>query len=449
MQRDARDLALSASSAEAAALFDTVVEHYVKYRADTAQLVGQLIAADPEFALGHCLKGYFTLLSCKAANVAAAGACLEAARLHSGNATVRERQHIEALAHWRSGDVEAALATWERILAVHPLDLVALRLAHFSYFWRGEARAMRDSVLRTEPAWSSTVPGYGTWLAMAAFGQEECGEYGMAERSARRAVELDPADLWATHAVAHVLEMQGRPQEGVGFLAEQEAHWEGANNMAHHLAWHRALYHLELDDFEAVLLLYDRRVRPLDSALVQAQPDLYIDIQNAASLLWRLELLGVAVGSRWAELADRAEGRIGDHVQLFTLPHFMMTLAADQRWQACARMLEALRREGAAGASPDARILGDLALPACEAVIAHRRGEHGRVVALLAPVRDALWRLGASHAQRDLFDQMLADSAQISGRVEVLTALLPKLAIGRGRPPEERKAYARVGQLTS
>jgi hypothetical protein len=44
--------------------------------------------------------------------------------------------------------------------------------------------------------------------------------------------------------------------------------------------------------------------------------------------LLRLELLGIDVGDRWIELADKAEKRIGDHVILFTVPHWMMALSA-------------------------------------------------------------------------------------------------------------------------
>src|SRR5262249_17880511 len=152
-----------------------------------------------------CLKGYLTMLSCKAANVPAAGSALADARRHGRDATAREQLHVDALAYWHGGDIEAALGVWEAILTEYPLDLVAMRLAHFNYFWRGEAEAMRDSVLGRRRAWSKDVPGYGTYLAMSAFGYEECGDYADAERTGREAVALDPADLWATHAVAHVI----------------------------------------------------------------------------------------------------------------------------------------------------------------------------------------------------------------------------------------------------
>ena len=79
-----------------------------------------------------------------------------------------------------------------------------------------------------------------------------------AEPSGRAAIEIDPGDLWGAHAVAHVMEMQGRHAEGIAWLDELEPNWEGGNNLLHHLWWHRALFHLERREFDAVLDLYDR-----------------------------------------------------------------------------------------------------------------------------------------------------------------------------------------------
>jgi len=48
------------------------------------------------------------------------------------------------------------------------------------------------------------------------------------------------------------MEMQGRRAEGIAWLEALEPHWEGGNNLMHHLWWHRAMYHLEHRDFDTV-----------------------------------------------------------------------------------------------------------------------------------------------------------------------------------------------------
>jgi hypothetical protein len=268
------------------------------------------------------------MLSYKQANVPVAVAAAETARGLIAHATPREKAHVAALDAWIAGDVEGASRIWDEIVAAHPLDALAFRLAHGTNFWLGRAGAMRASADSVLPVWGRDLPGYGTLLACHCFAAEECGDYAVAEPAGRAAVEIDPGDVWGTHAVAHVMEMQGRHVEGIAWLDELERHWEGGANLLHHLWWHRALFHLERREFDAVLDLYDRRFRNLDSALTKAAPDLYIDVQNAASMLFRLERLGVGVGDRWTEIADKAETRIGDCLSTFTLPHWMMSLAA-------------------------------------------------------------------------------------------------------------------------
>src|SRR5262249_27938298 len=68
-------------------------------------------------------------------------------------ATAREQSHVEALDAWSAGDLDRTLAIWETILADHPTDTLALRLAHLKYFWLGRPRDMLASVERVVPQW--------------------------------------------------------------------------------------------------------------------------------------------------------------------------------------------------------------------------------------------------------------------------------------------------------
>lgn len=409
MHHDMHGLPISTASAAAAAAFDRTTLGYLKYRADVSARLAEVFDADAEFGLAHCLKGYFAMLSYKQANVPIAVDAANAARRLTASATPRERAHVAALDAWICGDLDRALAVWEEILRAHPLDVLAFRLAHFNNFWLGRPADMRASVERVLPKWDRDLPGYGTILSCHCFAHEECGDYATAEPSGRAAIEVDPGDIWGTHAVAHVMEMQGRHAEGIAWLDELERHWDGGNNLLHHLWWHRALFHLERREFDVVLDLYDRRFRNLSSPLTQAQPDLYIDVQNAASMLFRLELLGIDVGNRWNEVADKAEARIGDCLSAFTLPHWMMALAAAERGESARRMLKAMRTSRGDGTVD--RIVARVALPICEAVLAHRKNEYKCAVDLIRPVLDDMHQLGGSHAQQDVLMQLFLDSA--------------------------------------
>ncbi|MBV9247881.1 MAG: hypothetical protein JO227_01355, partial [Acetobacteraceae bacterium] len=288
MPRDAQGLAVTTRSEAAVHALDHVIEGYVGYRADVANRLSALLELDPDFGLAHCLQGYFAMLTYKAAALPAVRQAATRARQFTANATPREQAHVAALEAWVEGEPERATAIWQQIVDEHPRDMLAFRLAHFINFWLGRPHAMLVSVLGVEKHWSDSVPGYVAILACRCFAHEECGHYMEAEAAGRAAIERDPSDLWAAHGVAHVLEMQGRRGEGLLWLDQLARHWDGASNIRHHLWWHAAMFHLERGDTGRVLALYDEAFRDHRSPLTQAQPDLYIDVQNAASMLWRL-----------------------------------------------------------------------------------------------------------------------------------------------------------------
>jgi len=444
MAHDLHGLPIS-TSPEAGAAFDKTVSAYLKYRFDTPEHLKRTLTADPEFALAHCLRGYFTMLSYNQASVPRAVEAARNARAHSAHATARERAHVDALEAWIAGDLDRMIAVWEEILAGHPTDVLALRLAHFNNFWLGRPQDMAASVERVLPKWGRELPGYGTLLACRAFALEECGDYAGAEPAGRASVEIDPGDVWGTHAVAHIMEMQGRHQEGIAWLDQLERHWVGGNNLLHHLWWHRAMFHLERGETAEVLALYDRRFRDLASPVTQAQPDLYIDVQNAASMLFRLERHGVDVGARWNEIADKAEARIGDCLSAFTLPHWMMALAATGRDEAAARMVEGMRTFAKSNTTA-ATIVREISVPICEAVLAHRCGEPARAVALMRPVLADMHRLGGSHAQQDVLEQLFLDAAVKADSADDVRLLLARVK-RHPVPPHSRVGYSEAAKL--
>ena len=56
--------------------------------------------------------------------------------------------------------VEATII-WDDILQTHPTDILALKLAHDTYFYLGYQKEMKDSVERVLPHWSPDIPLYG------------------------------------------------------------------------------------------------------------------------------------------------------------------------------------------------------------------------------------------------------------------------------------------------
>ncbi len=446
MTRDERGLMLSTDSTEAAALFDRAVEHYLKFHADTMALVGQMLAADPHFVMGNCLKGYLLLSAANPAFRPQITATLAAAEAGAAVATTRERRHVAAFAAWAQGALDRSFAIWREILDADPTDLLAVRICDTSWFRHGQTAKILEQADRLASGWSAELPGFDCFRTVWAFAHEEAGDTAGAEHAVDQAIATDPTNYFAQHVKAHVLEMECRPREGRDWLARQEIHWSLGNQLIHHLWWHRALMELELGDLDAVLESYDSNIRNLDEPMTRAMPDNFVDLQNAPAILWRLEQMGIAVGDRWEELADKAEARIGEAGHPLLVPHLMMALAATGRMAAAERFLAALREvadapDGARGARWAAPAIRDVIIPVCEAALAHRLGDYSRVVDLLAPRRERIRLLGGSNAQRDIFTQMLVAAAMKAGSRNIVGEIIAHEAQTRAVPPTERAGY--------
>ncbi len=431
---------MTAANPDAAAALDAAVTAYLGLRTDPGDHLKAALAADPELILGHVLRGYFLLLFANRELAARARRSLDAA-LAAGRdrANPRESLHIAALEAWCGGDAAGALARWNAILIDYPRDAAALKLAEYWHLYSGDGAGLRGNVARVLHAWDEAVPGFGFVLGMQAFGLEECGAVDEAETLGRRAVERNPADVWAAHAVTHVLETTGRQREGGAWIDGLASHWGAVNHFVRHVWWHRALFQLELGAFDAALDLYDREIR-------RESTSEYLDIANAASLLWRLESEGVESGDRWSELAARSAERI-DHMLVFADAHYVLALASSDEPSAARALgvaLESAARYAGAGGETQAAVMRDCGLALCDAIVASRRGDFGRAADLLYPLRRALRRIGGSHAQRDLFEQMLIHAAIAADRPAMARALLSERVRLRPRSGLSWRRYAGV-----
>jgi hypothetical protein len=181
---------------------------------------------------------------------------------------------------------------------------------------------------------------------------------------------------------------------------------------------------LELEEYDRVLALYDREVRGQST-------DEYLDLANAASLLWRLEQADVDVGARWHELAGHATAHADDHALVFVDMHYLMALAAAGHDAAVQRFMDSCERFASTQSATEARVMSEVGLPIARAVVAHRTGRYADVVDHLMPVRMRVREIGGSHAQRDVFDQLLIDAAWRARRADVAVELLQERTTAR------------------
>lgn len=318
--------------------------------------------------------------------------------------TDRERQFATAIAHWAEGRPAEALAAHAELQRAHPRDLCALKLGQYHAFNLGDSPAMLRLAWTAAPA-AHDLP----WLhGMLAFAHEQCHDLHEAEASARHALMLEPAEPWAEHALAHVMLTQGRHAEGAAFMARASGPWAGLTSfMRSHNWWHLALFHLELGDEAAALALYDRQVWGLDKTYSQDQV-------GAVSLLARLALAGADTGDRWQDLAEHLRTRTADQVQPFLDLQYLYGLACAGRPEADVLLANIARFAPQAPAATRAAWV-QVAVPAAHGLVAHARGRWAEAADALGAALPRLARIGGSHAQRDLFEQVWLDALARSG----------------------------------
>jgi tetratricopeptide (TPR) repeat protein len=376
-------------------------------RGDTLALARQAIAAAPRFVPARLLEANLLAASRDVRDFEAAGWAF--ARLHGLPMNRHEALHVSALALAIDGDAAAASRLYDAILEEEPHDALALWVAHTWDYFLGNAQALRARSTRVLRHWSPSLPGYHAVLSLHAFGLEECGDYGAAEEAARRALELEPDDVRAEHALMHVFEMQGRAAEG---LQRPVRRW------TNHLRWHRALFHLQMNSPEKALQTYDERMR-LDEL-----PDLI----DASALLWRLRLGGADVDSRFRVVAARWAQHAEDAFCAFNDLHAMMAFVGAGRWDWAQRLLAAQERrlERATGANHDmTRLVG---YPAGRALAAFGRGDFTTAEGLLRSLPPVAHRIGGSHAQRDVLQLTRAAAAHRRFSVKGYFHVSPNLA---------------------
>lgn len=409
MQQDARGVAHSGASAFARDQYDVAVKQFQTYVGDPVATLDAALADSPRFASAHLFKALALITAGERSLLPAVRDALRMAGECAGGATARERMLLAAAERLAAGDWHAGAVQLDHVLAECPRDAVALQAGHLMDFCRGDATSLRDRVSRVLPHWNAATPGYSHVLGMHAFGLEEMNQYAEAEAAGRHALELEPRDGWAVHAVAHVMEMQGRIDEGAAWLTGREADWAPDNAFAFHNWWHLALFHMDAARYGEVLALYDRHVHP-------APAQLALTLVDATALLWRLHLERVDVGDRFVQLAEEWEARLESDrgFYAFNDVHAMLAFVATARTAAIERQ-HANLAVAAAGTDANAAMSYEVGIPLAQGIEAFGRGHYAAAVDLLEPVRPIAHRFGGSHAQRDLVSLTLIEAALRGG----------------------------------
>jgi len=414
MLADCQGNPVTGATPESLACYENAVRAFNIYRGDPIAFADQAIDLSPDFAMARVLKAYLFALSTEPEATAEAATIVDG--LKEMTLDDRSASHVAALSHLVAGNWTKAAVQLDKHNMAYPRDLVAVQTGHLIDFFRGNARNLRDRILRVLPHWTADVPGYSILLGLVSFGYEEASNYARAEDAGRHALDLEPLDCWAHHAVTHVMEMQGRAQDGVGWMITREPHWSGDDNFFKvHNWWHRAVFHIDLGQTEDALALYDSTLRADKSEVA-------VDLVDASALLWRLDISGHDVGDRWQEQSDIWMQHGDGKLYPFNDWHAAMSHLGAGRQERVEGILAAYRNP----ADTDSEVAvwrRDIGQPLIEGFRAFHKGDYAVAVEKLHPARFIANAFGGSHAQRDVIDWTLTEAALRAGNAGVATAL--------------------------
>ena len=401
MDRDAWGLPVTTTSIEALAHYDRGARGLLGWEASALDEFQEATRHDPNLAVAHAGAAVCLFLEERFAEARAAA---ETARAAAATQSERERGHVESLALLVSGRPPDAERAMRAHLGAHPRDIVVLQRLYYVWFWQGRFPEMLDFTTAMRRHYTD-APFFG---GLHAFAVEEAGRCDEAARLAESAIERDPRDAWAVHALAHALYEAAAFDPGIGRLPGATGRCVGLNWFRNHLLWHLALMHFGKGD-------YHRASAIGRSAFERAPSRIAGDLHDSISLLWRLMLIGEDVGPRWAAFAGIARERLDRQGLLFHAAHLAMALSAGSDWATADRQLSMLRERAPKDTTG---VVAAVLIPLIEGLHAFAGGDYPRTIDRIEPLRDRIVELGGSRAQRDVFHDTFIEACFRAGDTE-------------------------------
>ena len=338
----------------------------------------------------------------------------------------RETMLTTALQQLLDQQYELAATTLETLTTQWPEDLCAAKFCEFAYYLLGQhhcGQRFREHMNRLAPVHA----GDPDYLAMAAFASELCDDFTTAETLGHEALEIEPRNPWAHHALTHAMIRQGKVAQSKAMMEAFMPTLATCGRMVHcHNAWHLGLLYLED-------LAFDQATTLLDEHIWNITPDYVGEQIDAISLLCRMELVGCAMDRYWSNIADHIEPRSREMSMPFLNAHFAYALARAGRHEPLDAMLNAVQTRAEANDAEARRVWALSGGKTVQAAAAFGRGDMAGATMLLRDALPTLARIGGSDAQDDMFRQMYLVGLRKTRKTAQAKVYFKKMTINKQR----------------
>jgi hypothetical protein len=396
---DRYGLPLSTSSEAAAEAYRGGIDLMLSAWSGAASAMDRAIEADGDFALAYAARARNHLIYAEIEQAREKAAT--ARKLVARNGTAREQSHVEILALTTEGQPVKALKMtlehledWPRDALILSLPLGAFGLYAFS--------GMADHDQARVDLCEKHRHHYGDdwwFLTYLGWSLTENGSADQGRRITQRGFDRRRENANAVHALAHAMFEDGSTQDAEDLIAGWLPLYDRSGLLYGHVTWHRALLALENGDTDLAGAIYADTVQPN----INPAPPLNV-MTDGVSLLWRLEAYGRPVAKdTWLDLAGHAERWFPKAGNSFVDVHMGLLAAMAGDWCALERRVAELEARRAQGKLPAGPVVPEL----CRAARAFAEENYRTCADLLEPVSGEVVRIGGSHAQREMIEDML------------------------------------------
>jgi hypothetical protein len=322
------------------------------------------------------------------------------ARELAAGASQREKSHVEIMAAVIESRPKVAVTAAEAHLEEYPRDAQVLSILLGAFgLYAFSGRPDHDAAKLAICERHARHYGEDWWfVSYLGWSHTEAGNLSTGRTLSERAMALRSANANAAHGLSHAMFEQGDMAVGRTFLAQWMPAHDRKSFLHGHLAWHVALTHLDDDDLDGALAIYEQHIKPAD----RPYPPLNI-FTDGASLLWRLTLAGqTGLEPHWREVAAYGEKYFPQAGAHFADVHFALagSMTGGDALDTRLAQLEARAADGKLAP-------GVAAIDLCRGIGAFAAGDNDGAVRLLEPAISELTRIGGSHAQRQLWEDTL------------------------------------------